>query len=437
MWGAIFCFVSACIVYVGRRASDDRSFCLELILITDAIQLFSDAMAYLYRGNVTEVGFAMTRISNFLVFSCNIVLILLLCIYVRILVEANGNKISPAWLNFLRIFSVIAAIIMLCSQLTDYIYGFDSNNLYYRGDGYWIFLVLALVEMLVFVLYISFNGKGLDKIDLVGFMLVPILYIVSLAIQTVFYGISLTNLAIAVSILIIFVRYEIFMSTKFINQQLELQMEKANVAEKNVELADYRAKLLLSQIQPHFLFNSLTAIKALTVKDPVIAGKAVDHLAGFLRASLDSLSCTTTIPIEKELKTTEDYLMMQKYRFGEKLQVEVKSELQEENATFMIPPFSIQPLVENAVHHGIRKKMGGRGTISVTTKENDKEYYIEIKDDGTGYDVNQAYNDGRNHYGVNIVKQRLTDMCNGTLEIESEIGVGTTCYIRIPKNEIK
>lgn len=430
-WGAIFCLVCCSIIYVSRKATDNRSMCLELIMIVDSIQLFSDVFAYFYRGVATPTGFFVTRVANLAVFAMNIFILLLLCVYARILMEANGYKPNAGWLNFFRIYSIIVALVMIWSQTTNYIYGFDSNNYYYRGPGYWIFLMLALIMMLAYVLYIMVNRRGFKKTDFACFMLMPILYVGSIVIQTTFYGLSLSNIALVVSLMVFFVRYEIYMSTKMINQDLELHKERVAVAEKSAELADYRAKLLLSQIQPHFLFNSLTAIKALTSLEPEKAGDAVDRLASFLRASLDSLSCTTTVPIEKELKTTEDYLIMEKYRFGKKLEIEVVADTE----TFQIPPFSIQPLVENAIHHGIRKKISGRGKITVRTKENSSEYIIEIIDDGTGYDVDKAFNDGRNHYGVNIVRQRLIDMCEGNLEIKSELGVGTTCIIRIPKDK--
>ena len=95
---------------------------------------------------------------------------------------------------------------------------------------------------------------------------------------------------------------------------------------------------------------------------------------------------------------------------------------------------SIQPLVENAVKHGVGMKEDG-GTVKISTRATDTAHEVIIEDDGVGFDVKEAKNDGRSHIGMENTKKRLHEMCGGELIIESEIGKGTVARVIIPKKE--
>jgi sensor histidine kinase YesM len=98
---------------------------------------------------------------------------------------------------------------------------------------------------------------------------------------------------------------------------------------------------------------------------------------------------------------------------------------------FHIPALTVQPIVENAIKHGLMKLPKG-GTIRVVSYETDKEYCVSVTDDGVGFDTN-APSDDREHLGLRNIRERLKVMVNGTLEIESTVGVGTKVLIKIPK----
>jgi sensor histidine kinase YesM len=93
---------------------------------------------------------------------------------------------------------------------------------------------------------------------------------------------------------------------------------------------------------------------------------------------------------------------------------------------------TVQPIVENAVKHGTSKKRGG-GRVVVSTCEDDANYIIKVSDTGCGFDPSVPKNDGKSHVGIENVRQRLSNMCGGSLTIESKIGAGTLATIRIPK----
>ena len=146
----------------------------------------------------------------------------------------------------------------------------------------------------------------------------------------------------------------------------------------------------------------------------------------------DVLEENGCIRAEREFATVNDYLYIEKARFGKKLTVE--TEIKDDD--FFIPAFAVQTLAENAVNHGIRENPEGRGTVRIRSYETDTEHIVEVRDDGKGFDPTSAVpkNDGRSHIGLSNLRSRLSGMCEGTLDIESEPGKGTTARIHIPKN---
>ena len=122
------------------------------------------------------------------------------------------------------------------------------------------------------------------------------------------------------------------------------------------------------------------------------------------------------------------YIELEKLRYGDDLQFEY--DIREKS--FTLPALTVQPLVENAVNHGIRyHKMQGR--VKISSYSDEENCYVEIEDDGVGFDPNDYISDGHKHVGIANVKYRLAVMCGGSVDINSEKGRGTIVTIRIPK----
>ncbi len=196
-------------------------------------------------------------------------------------------------------------------------------------------------------------------------------------------------------------------------------MELADQAKKNKEA---EVKIMISQIQPHFIYNTLASISTLIKIDPDKAEKGLDDFTDYLRANLSSLSKNGLVPFADELKHIKTYLSLEKMRFEDRLNVAYDIQTKD----FMLPALSLQPLVENAAKHGILKKIEG-GTITFKTYENNDAYVVEISDDGVGFDPNDVK--GSNHYGLNNVKYRISSMCRGEVKVESELNKGTTVTV--------
>lgn len=206
-------------------------------------------------------------------------------------------------------------------------------------------------------------------------------------------------------------------------------VQAARVEEMEKKMIQSNVEIMMSQIKPHFLYNTLGTIKALCLKDVKMARSAIDYFSRYLRANMDSISEKECIPFSKELSHVKSYLYIEKLRFDELLNI--KYEIETEN--FKCPSLLLQTMVENAVKHGICNKCDG-GTVLIKTYETDDNYIIKVIDDGTGFDINSNVDtDERNHIGIENTRNRLKEMCNGKLDIESEIEKGTKVTIEIPK----
>lgn len=212
---------------------------------------------------------------------------------------------------------------------------------------------------------------------------------VSITISDVF-GQILSNL-------IVFFLWSLIYSTYFFIQnsrQQELNNLRLLSSQKEMEL-----NILKSQLNPHFMFNSLNSIRALIDDDPVIAKKSITQLSNLLRNTL-VLGQEQFIYLKDELKIVIDYLNIEKVRFEERLEVEMN--ISESSKKIKIPPLLIQTFVENGIKHGISKLSKG-GIIIINTKIGENKLIIEVINDGY-YDKNKPTNTG---IGLTNLKKRL------------------------------
>jgi signal transduction histidine kinase len=197
------------------------------------------------------------------------------------------------------------------------------------------------------------------------------------------------------------------------------------------ELEESRIAILLSQMQPHFIHNILNVIYYLCGKDPAAAQGAISKFSDHLRNNLEAISQKELITFRKELDHIHTYLELEQIRFGEELSIVYDIE----EDSFLLPVLSIQPLVENAVKHGIAKKRGG-GVVTISSRQTDKAYRITVSDTGAGFDVDRYMEDGKVHVGLMNVRQRLSGSMNATVDVESTPGNGTTVTVTIPREKV-
>ena len=292
-------------------------------------------------------------------------------------------------------------------------YYFDEEGVYCNGPYLWIHKLLWFFVLILNIIIIVYNRRQLKMIELLGFLSYSVFMIIAIQFEAMW---DVTPMYIASMVSILWVCIQIY-----INQSRELQ-------KKEQELSKQKIAIMLSQIQPHFLYNALLVIQELCITNPKEAEHATMEFSKFLRGNLDSLAADVPIPFVKEMEHTKNYLSLEQKRFGKKLQVQWDIQ----TTAFFIPALSLQPIVENAVRYGVTKIKGG-GTVKIATKETEEQYVVTVSDNGKGFDPCQKKEDGRTHIGISNVAKRLEDMCNGRLEIESRENIGTIARLMIPK----
>lgn len=248
----------------------------------------------------------------------------------------------------------------------------------------------------------------------VSLLLYPVIPVIGAFAQAVFSGVWVSFFGVAISLLIIYMNIQVEQTIK--------------IKEKEAELTESRTAIMLSQIQPHFLYNTLAAIAYLCNRDGAkLAGNVVHTFSKYLRGNMESLSHKRPISFSNELEHTKLYLSIELLQYEERLVVEYDIKADE----FDLPALTLQPLVENAVKHGVSKRDKG-GTVKISTEETPDSYRVTVSDDGVGFGP-QASQDGKAHIGIENVRHRLRSMCGGSLTVESTPGKGTTAIMTIPK----
>lgn len=216
------------------------------------------------------------------------------------------------------------------------------------------------------------------------------------------------------------------------------QLELADLERSRTMLVEAELKALRAQISPHFIYNSLNAIASFINTDPARARELVLEFADFTRYSFRRHGDFTTLA--EELRSIDRYLLLERARFGERLQLSLT--IAPEVLSTIVPFLSLQPLVENAVRHGLESR-AGTGTITIKAYEEGGDAVVSVEDDGVGMDPERlrallaGQDGGGNHVGLRNVDLRLRQVYGDGhgLVVETAPGEGTLVTLRIPKSQ--
>jgi two-component system sensor histidine kinase LytS len=210
-----------------------------------------------------------------------------------------------------------------------------------------------------------------------------------------------------------------------------LTLSKLEQNSKLLATAELRA--LQAQINPHFLFNSLTVIASMCRIDPLKARELITHLSNFFRKNLANNK--ELVELETEINHVKSYVEIEQARFEDKLLVEYELE---DDLDCYLPSLTLQPIVENAIKHGILPKKNG-GSVKIIGRKKGKEIEISVVDDGVGIKKEKITdilnnNKYKKSIGINNVNQRLKGMFGEGygLKIDSKLNEGTSVTLRIP-----
>lgn len=293
-------------------------------------------------------------------------------------------------------------------------------DLIVQPEEYDVFLLIAIV-----VLSGAFNKYPCDHLVFLICLLGTLIVIEAHLAQSKIFLTDLFNAIIAAVA-------GMFLAVAEMRTKIELIMIKEN--EHKIKMSDMKTQIVLNQIKPHFLYNVLATIQVLCKVDPDKAVTAMEDFSGYLRANVDYGLSKSVVSFDEEFKNVKYFLRLEKLRCGDKLKVVY--DLKEKN--FEIPVLTLQPIIENAVKHGVGNKKGG-GTVTISTSSDNNNIIIRVQDDGDGIsaksidELSLSY-DGKSHVGLTNVKERIEIITGGSLDFYSEEGKGTVVTIKIPKD---
>ena len=379
-----------------------------LILVAGIFFLFTSRAFYFWFDTVI-VNTMMTGLSamTYVLFSA---------ILIKSMFSENTKKAADIVTLLYGIFISILIAVSVSSKM----YFYDILGVWAVGAA------VVSVVFIVFALLEAKKSSGRQKL-LLFFVTVGLIVFIA-DIVAVYFGLWQTGFASKIFFLIGFVISAVVF-LRIVPKNIKAA-EKAERLEKekialDAQLAQSRISTLISQIHPHFIYNTLGSIEQLCELDPPKAAKLVNDFSKYLRGNFGEIDNPKLIRVSKELEHTEYYISIEKVRFPD---IEFVTEMN--CCDFCIPALTIQPIVENAVKHGILKRPEG-GKVKVKIYETDASYFVSVKDNGVGFDVVEI--EQKNHVGLRNIKSRLEAMCGGILHIESIIGVGTKITVEIPK----
>ena len=394
----------SCFKETSKRRKGDRYFLTLLCGIM--LALVADTLSWLGEGNISLIY--LTIISNTVATCAGDVVIICFMGYLKENLYESSRETTVA----LRVFNILCLVSILFSIGNAYFgYAFavgetghwrHTDNIY-MGIGYLFFPILAFIA----VVFMAAFAKSSARINRAAFILYTFFPIAGIILDYTMHGISLTYVGLAISALVIY--------TGIYLKKQKLIEEQGNA-------------LMLSQINPHFVHNTLSTIAAMCDVSPTQAKYLTIDFSRYLRTNFSSLTNKGKIPFEQELSHVECYLKIERARFRERLNVIYSIQCKD----FEVPPLSVQPIVENAVKHGITKQ-GGGGTLKISTYDTDTHYIIEVIDDGVGFDTDVI----ERHVGLENVQHRIRSMCRGEVSVKSTVGIGTRVTIEIPKKKGK
>lgn len=323
-----------------------------------------------------------------------------------------GKLVSAVVIGYMAVyiaFSVANFFVPIFFAIT------SSGTLLPRTD--YFTLTYFLIWFVAYLIYVSTRKcEAKVKLTLASYVLFPLaLCIITFGLQnneffrSIYY--SLNSLCFLLPLYLIYFNLHIEQGRKMMQQKEELTSARIN--------------LMVSQIQPHFIYNSLSAIIGLIDIDTEQAKESIVSFSDYLRVNLNALKDAKLVPFEKELEHCRTYLGFELLRFNN-----ISIEYDIETTDFMLPVLTVQPLLENAVKHGV-SQTGHGGTVVLSVKKARGGILITVSDDGVGFDTG-IIKDGV-HIGLENVRKRLHDLCGGSLEVESKVGAGTKATITIPQ----
>lgn len=413
-WGLVF--LGILLFYQLLRYGDRREYrmlYLSLNTATFAYNFF-DALSVFINGSTSAAGTFTLWYAYFMrLFFAHCVLLTFTLAYRFVSHRFARSAFLRCLVGTVWVIEVLAFAALILTQFTGALYYFDSSNYYHRGPEYDHYAIMMLFGTFVSLFALIVGRKKIEKHQFKVLFVFCCCTLVGQILSLFFYGARFINLSLLLASIFVFVFEEIEESSRRIEDQKKL--------------SELKLQLMTSQIKPHFIFNSLQEIWVLCYSDPEKAAFMVENFSVYLRKNLDALRESEPVSVEEEMMITDKFLSL--VTADEACRFRLEYDIEDQD--FLLPPFTLQPLVENALKHGINKH-NPDSMIMIRSYENKSSHIIEVSDNATL--VKEEIRQAGEHNGVGIenVRTRLSQLCGGTLSVKQENGK-TTAVIAIPK----
>ena len=303
-------------------------------------------------------------------------------------------------------------ILLGLAQCTTFLYYVTPDNEFIRGSWHPLLVApLAAIMLLNLAGVIRRRNRLPDKYY-VAFLIHLLPMTVATLIHAVIYVPLLVVFGLSFSMLSMF--------GIILCDQIEQYMRQQR------EIAHQRASIMVLQMRPHFIFNTMMSIYYLCEQDSKKAQQVTLDFTSYLRKNFSAIASENTIPFANELEHTRAYLAVEQVQFEDGLFVEYDTP----HTRFRVPPLTLQPIVENAVKHGMDPDSAPL-RICIRTRETDAGHVITVEDNGPGF-AQTNMDESEPHIALANIQQRLEIMCGGTLTVMPREGGGTVVKITLP-----
>ena len=337
------------------------------------------------------------------------------CFGLFIVFQVNiSTAMKRTILIVLGIICLVGEALLIVNLFFPFLYDFQTGEYPYKGV-YWGIAGFYYFLFFFSVLLLLFRGKNLSARDRIFLSVTPMLPLTSLLWDYLFPGLVSWYMLVFIAIAANYIRL------------MFVTMEKAQAEVRRLEMN--RTRATLERIKPHYIYNVLASIYYLCDQDVGTAKEAIHIFSGYLRNVLNMMEEETLIPFSRELRTVRNYLELEQMRFGDHIRVRYQIEADE----FLLPPFAVQPLVENSVKHGVEHSEEA-GEIIIASFEREDEYAVVISDTFGGFD-SESEGDTPEGHATKYIRDILDQTVGGTLQVKSRPGAGTVSMISIPKKK--
>ena len=304
---------------------------------------------------------------------------------------------------------IFNTILQIITVFTDWMIVIDASNRYTHGVLYPAYIACYAAIIVMVLVTFGLYSRGFRRRNMISLHAIVTFGVVCIAVQEISSSqIRISYLGVTICAVLLFIHF-----TEYAQQK------------SDEEIARQHANILVLQMRPHFIYNTMTSIYHLCAQDAEKAQQVTLDFTEYLRRNLTAITQEGTIPFIEELEHARAYLDVEKVRFEDKLFIEYQTAY----TAFNIPPLTLQPIVENAVKHGVSPGLKPL-YLTIITREAEKGVELIVEDTGPGF--GKADND-EPHIALKNIRERLDMMCVGTLTVAARPEGGTAVTVFIPQ----